>query len=267
VSFLVAGRCFALANAGVAVQHGDHRAGAGVAVDLGHHRRLVVGKFVGITAATAIVRATGLGALAPGLTLRRVAGGAALSGIGFTISLFIVDIAITDPVSQDLARVGVLVASLVAFVLGWLMFTVTDRISPPVAVGATLLRAVDPERDHIVGNPNAPLTLVEYADFECAFCSRATGSIDEVQRISGTGCATCGGICRWNGCTRTRWTPPGPPRPPPCRAVLSRWVPDVRDAGHPGVAAHLPLRRRGRLRYPQVRRGRAVSQGDAPGDR
>ena len=88
----------------------------------------MVGKLVGITGATAIVRATGIGQLAPGLTLRRVAGGAALSGIGFTISLFIVDIAIADPAKQDEARVGVLVASVLAFVLGWAIFRVTDSV-------------------------------------------------------------------------------------------------------------------------------------------
>jgi protein-disulfide isomerase len=121
-----------------------------------------------------------MGQLAPGMTLRRVAGGAALSGIGFTISLFIVDLAITDPQKQELARVGVLAASVIAFVLGWAMFRVTDWLSPPVPVGAKLLREVDPDRDHIRGNPNAPLTLVEYADFECPFCSTATGSVDEV---------------------------------------------------------------------------------------
>ena len=142
---------------------------------------LVVGKLVGITGATAIVRATGIGQLAPGLTLRRVAGGAALSGIGFTISLFIVDIAISDPVKQDEARVGVLVASIIAFVLGWVVFRVTDWFSPPVPVGAKLIRPVDPARDHIRGKPDAPLTLVEYGDFECPFCSRATGGIDEVR--------------------------------------------------------------------------------------
>jgi Na+/H+ antiporter NhaA len=180
VSFLVL-PLFALANAGVRLDLATLSEAVSSPLTWGVIAGLVVGKFVGITGATAIVRATGIGQLAPGLTLRRIAGGAALSGIGFTISLFIVDIAISDPVKQDLARVGVLAASVLAFAFGWLWFRVTDRLFPPVAVGAKLLRDVDPDRDHIRGNPNAPLTLVEYGDFECPFCSRATGSIDEVR--------------------------------------------------------------------------------------
>ena len=124
---------------------------------------------------------TGLGQLAPGLSLRRIAGGAALSGIGFTISLFIVELAIEDPARQDQARVGVLIASVLAFALGWAMFRITDWISPPEPIGLKLLRPIDPERDHLRGNAAAPLTLVEYGDFECPFCSRATGAIDEVR--------------------------------------------------------------------------------------
>jgi len=142
---------------------------------------LVIGKLIGITGATWIVQRTGLGRLSPGLTLRRVAGGAALSGIGFTIALFIVDIAITDPHAADMARVGVLAASAIAFTLGWAVFRLTDRFSPPVAVGHRLVREVDPGRDHIRGPADAPLTLVEYGDYECPFCSRTTGSIDEVR--------------------------------------------------------------------------------------
>jgi protein-disulfide isomerase len=180
VSYLVL-PLFALANAGV---HLDaHTVAAAVRSPLtwGVVAGLVVGKFVGIAGATALVRASGLGVLAPGLTLRRVAGGAALSGIGFTIALFIIELAIVDPAKQDQARVGVLAASVLALSLGWATFRITDWLSPPVAVGATLIRAVDPDRDHIRGNPNAPLTLVEYGDYECPFCSRATGAIDEVR--------------------------------------------------------------------------------------
>ena len=176
---------FALANAGVHLDEATVAAAMGSALTWGIIAGLVLGKLIGITGATALVRATGLGQLAPGLTLRRVAGGAALSGIGFTISLFIIDLAVADPMKQDEARVGVLAASVLAFALGWLILRVTDRLSPPEAVGAKLIRPVDPNRDHIRGNPDAPLVLVEYGDFECPFCSRATGSIDEVREHFG----------------------------------------------------------------------------------
>ncbi|WP_445167316.1 Na+/H+ antiporter NhaA [Mycolicibacterium sp. Dal123E01] len=172
---------FALANAGVRLDADTVMAAMRSPLTWGVVTGLVVGKLIGITGATWIVQRTGLGRLSPGLTLRRIAGGAALSGIGFTISLFIVDIAIRDPHSADLARVGVLAASAIAFTLGWAVFRLTDRFSPPVAVGLKLVREIDPDRDHMRGPADAPLTLVEYGDYECPFCSRATGGIDEVR--------------------------------------------------------------------------------------
>jgi Na+/H+ antiporter NhaA/predicted DsbA family dithiol-disulfide isomerase len=180
VSFVVL-PLFALVNAGVRLDSESVAVALRSPLTWGVVAGLVVGKFVGITGATWFMRRTGIGELAPGLTLRRVAGGAALSGIGFTISLFIVDIAITDPGRQDQAIIGVLIASVVAFLAGWATFRITDWLSPPEPVGLKLLRPVDPDRDHIRGDPNAPLTLVEYGDFECPFCSRATGAIDEVR--------------------------------------------------------------------------------------
>jgi Na+/H+ antiporter NhaA len=180
VSFVVL-PLFALVNAGVRLDLQSVTAALRSPLTWGIVAGLVVGKFVGITAATWFMRRTGMGELAPGLTLRRVAGGAALSGIGFTISLFIVDIAIIDPARQDQAIIGVLIASVVAFIAGWATFRITDWVSPPEPVGLKLLRPVDPDRDHIRGDPNAPLTLVEYGDFECPFCSRVTGAIDEVR--------------------------------------------------------------------------------------
>lgn len=171
---------FALANAGVKLDGQTLMDAVTSPVAWGIVVALVVGKFVGITGATALMRALGKGQLAPGLGMNRIAGGAALSGIGFTIALFLVPIAINDPHTQDLARVAVLAASVIAFFAGWAVLVVGDRIRPPMAIGAKLARPIDPARDHMRGRIDAPYKIVEYGDFECPFCSRATGSIDAV---------------------------------------------------------------------------------------
>ncbi|TYL52774.1 Na+/H+ antiporter NhaA [Agromyces mariniharenae] len=171
---------FALANAGVRLDPETLGAAVSSPITWGIVAGLVVGKFVGITGATALVRMLRIGRLAPGLTMPRIAGGAALSGIGFTIALFIVGLAIEDEETQDLARVGVLAASVISFALGWAIFVVGDRLRPPVPIGKVLVRPFDPERDHYRGRPDAPFQITEYGDFECPFCSRATGSIDAV---------------------------------------------------------------------------------------
>ena len=49
----------------------------------------------------------------------------------------------------------------------------------------TLARPVDASRDRIRGPVSAPVTLVEYADFECPFCARATGVAKEVREHFG----------------------------------------------------------------------------------
>ncbi len=109
---------FALANAGVHLSPRDVISDAASSpVTLGIVLALVVGKLVGIWvgayAPSGPVRDSAN--LAPGpevpLTL---AGGAALSGIGFTISLFIVDLALDDPQLADEARIGVLSGSVLA---------------------------------------------------------------------------------------------------------------------------------------------------------
>ena len=215
---------FALANAGVRLDAETLSAAVRSPLTWGIVAGLVVGKLIGITGATGDHAATGMGQLAPGLTLRRIAGGAALSGIGFTISLFIVDLAIDDPVRQDEARVGVLVASLLAFLLGWAIFRITDWLSPPEPVGLKLVRPVDPDRDHIRGDPRRAADARRVRRLRVPVLqSRDRCRSTRCARTSATSCATCGDTCRWSGCTRARSTPPGPPRPPRCRAGSSRW--------------------------------------------
>ena len=176
---------FALANAGVHLEPEMIRDAATSPVAWGIVAGLVVGKFIGITGATAMIRMVGKGVLAPGLGMTRIAGGAALSGIGFTISLFLVPLAIDDPHTRDIARIAVLAASVIAFFAGWAILVIGDRVRPPRAVGARLARPFDPDRDHFRGSAQAVLEIVEYGDFECSFCSRATGSVDAVRERFG----------------------------------------------------------------------------------
>ncbi len=184
VSYLVL-PLFALANAGVRLDGDSLSAAVRSPLTWGVVAGLVAGKLVGITGATALVVRAGWGRLAPGLRLDRVAGGAALSGIGFTISLLIVGIALPDEAAATAARLGVLLATVLSVVLGWAMFAAMDRFAPSRPVGKVLLRGFDPDRDHYRGRPDAPLVIVEYGDFECPFCSRATGSVDEVLELLG----------------------------------------------------------------------------------
>jgi Na+/H+ antiporter NhaA len=179
---------FALANAGVTLDAETIDAALGSSITLGVLAGLVVGKLVGISVSALGAVRLGVGTLPRGLTGAQIAGGAALSGIGFTISLFIVDLALDDPALQDQARVGVLSASLIAALLGWALFRLADVRAAGSGAGRrpTLLDPpVDVARDHIKGPVDAPLELVEYGDFQCPFCARATGSLDEVRERLG----------------------------------------------------------------------------------
>lgn len=177
---------FALANAGVRLGGGTLDAALRSPLTWGIVAGLVVGKLVGITGATLLAARLRLGTMPPGLGTGQIAGGAALSGIGFTISLFIVDLALDDPGLADQARVGVLLASVLAALTGWALFRAADRRRGDVAARPTRLDPpVDPDADHVRGPADATLTLVEFADFECPFCGRATGSVSEVRRHFG----------------------------------------------------------------------------------
>ncbi len=90
-------------------------------VALGVAAGLVLGKQLGVTLFAWLAARTGLAALPPGVTWRHIYGAAWLAGIGFTMSLFIANLAFDEAALLAPAKVGILAASLVSGGVGWLL--------------------------------------------------------------------------------------------------------------------------------------------------
>jgi Na+/H+ antiporter NhaA len=178
---------FALANAGVDLRAGVLADALRSPITWGVVLGLVVGKLVGISSAALGSVRLGVGSLPRGVGEGQVVGGAALSGIGFTVSLLIAGLAFTSPVLRDRAAVGVLIAAVLSMALGWLTFRLAAALrgERTASLPMVLDRPVDAARDHILGTADAPLTLVEYGDFECPFCGKATGVVRELRQRFG----------------------------------------------------------------------------------
>jgi NhaA family Na+:H+ antiporter len=117
-SSLVVLPLFALANAGVTLGGSAIGNAFGTGVTIGVVAGLVVGKPVGILLAVYAAVRLRLGRLPAGVGWLEIAGAGMLAGIGFTVALFVTGLAFADPALQDSAKVGVLIASLLAGVLG-----------------------------------------------------------------------------------------------------------------------------------------------------
>ena len=112
---------FALANGGLPLGRDTLAAAAASPVAWGIVLGLVVGKLVGISVASLAAVRLGVGALPEGLAARHVLGLAALGGIGFTVSLFITELAYSTRELTDLAKAGILAGSLLSGLLGTLL--------------------------------------------------------------------------------------------------------------------------------------------------
>ncbi|PWT90119.1 MAG: Na+/H+ antiporter NhaA [Acidobacteria bacterium] len=110
---------FALANAGVTIERGIEslKDPVSIGVILG----LVLGKPIGILLFTFIAVITGIAALPASVSRKQLAGAAILGGIGFTMSLFIANLAFDDPALLAMAKVGILSGSVIAGVIGYLV--------------------------------------------------------------------------------------------------------------------------------------------------
>jgi NhaA family Na+:H+ antiporter len=115
---------FALANAGVRIG-GDLMAVLADPLALGIIVGLVIGKPLGISFFSWLAVKSGRGALPEGVTWGQVAGAGCLAGIGFTMSLFITDLAFDNESLIATAKVGILAASLVSGIIGYIVLSRT----------------------------------------------------------------------------------------------------------------------------------------------
>jgi Na+/H+ antiporter NhaA len=179
---------FALANAGIPIQ-GDFLSRAYQSpITLGIIAAYVLGKPVGILAGSWLVTRTTAGRLQPPVGWAAIAGAGTMAGIGFTVSLLIATLAFSGRDLEE-AKLGILTAALGAAGLTWALFRITAALPPARRARALLGTAesivdladpVHPDRDHVRGPSEAPVTLVEYADFECPYCGQAEPIVREL---------------------------------------------------------------------------------------
>jgi Na+/H+ antiporter NhaA len=179
---------FALANVGIALD-GDFLSRAySSPITLGILFAYLLGKPVGVAGVAWVVTKASGGRLRPPVGWAATVGGGAIAGIGFTVSLLIAALAF-DGVELREAKLGVLSAALCASTLTWLVFRGTALLPRRARIRALLGGSemlvdlavpVDHHRDHVRGPAEAPVTLIEYGDFECPFCGRAETVVREL---------------------------------------------------------------------------------------
>ncbi|HVD25206.1 MAG TPA: Na+/H+ antiporter NhaA [Gaiellaceae bacterium] len=181
---------FALANAGIEIDGGFLAQAFTSPITLGVLAGYVVGKPVGIFGGSWLVTRASGRRLRPPVGWAAIAGGGTIAGIGFTVALLVATLAFEGRQLEE-AKVGILSAALAAALLTWLLFRATALLPRRTRIRALLGTAeplvdlyidVDPERDHIRGPVAAPVTVVEYGDFECPYCGMAEPVVRELLR-------------------------------------------------------------------------------------
>lgn len=124
---------FALANAGVRLSWDEFTGAFSQPVTLGILFGLVVGKTVGISLFSFVAVKLGFGAKPAGASWSQVVGVAMIGGVGFTVALFITELAFDDPSHVDESKVGILVASTIAGVIGYFVLRAVGKKSAAAA--------------------------------------------------------------------------------------------------------------------------------------
>lgn len=191
---------FALANAGIDLSSDLLGRALVSSVTIGIIVALVVGKPLGVLVGAWVATRPRLGGLALTVSWPALIAASFVTGIGFTVSLLIAELSYQGEL-LDQAKLGILTASAIAGTLGFVAFRVlellpadllrrTERLAPPPP--AEFVPPVDADEDHIRGSIDAPLTLLEYGDYECPYCRQAEPAVLDL-------------LERWDGRLRHVW--------------------------------------------------------------
>jgi NhaA family Na+:H+ antiporter len=113
---------FAFANTGVAISLDTLELASASLVAWGIFLGLVVGKPLGILFSTVLANKLKVADMPEGATKSMITATGSAAGIGFTVAIFIAQIAFDDRKTQDIAVIAVIVASVVSALLSWVMF-------------------------------------------------------------------------------------------------------------------------------------------------
>ena len=185
---------FALANAGLDLSGDLIGRALGSPLVIGIVLGLVAGKTIGIPLGSWLATRPRLGGQALAVGWPSLLSASSVAGIGFTMSLLIAELSYGGALLEE-AKLGILTASVIAAILSVVLFQVVGML-PREWVGRAEARtaapvpdltdAVDPVRDHVRGPVDAPVTILEYGDYECPHCGLAAPVVTQLlERFDG----------------------------------------------------------------------------------